>query len=276
METKGNIKVVLADRDGLYMKKVKSCLEGRGGIKVVGMASSGDQALNLVKGMKPDVLLVDALLDDKDGFWVLEMMKKNGLAVKACIMASAMGSDMVVRKAMGLGADYFMVKPIQGDILVTRMEQLVNTYATEGYDEEGIDEAGILNAIPQNNQKNLLYENLEADISNILSRMGIAASIKGYHYIRKAVMMAVEDEEIMIGITKGLYPDIAKAYKTTASKVERAIRHAIESSWKKNGREVFLEFAGYFSPDKPTNGQFIAALSEYFRLNYKKNQKRTA
>ncbi|NLK36473.1 MAG: sporulation transcription factor Spo0A [Epulopiscium sp.] len=275
METKGTIKVVMADRDGLYMKKVKACLEAKGGIHVVGMASSGDQALKLVKNLKPDVLLMDALLDDKDGFWVQEMMKKNGLTVKACIIASAMGSDMVVRKAMGLGADYFMVKPIQGDILLERMEQLVRSHSAENFEEEIVDEVEHLSTETPH-IANLLYENLEADISNILSRMGISASIKGYHYIRKAVMMAVEDEEIMIGITKGLYPDIAKAYKTTASKVERAIRHAIESSWKKNGREVFLEVAGYFSPDKPTNGQFIAALSEYFRLNYKRNQKRTA
>lgn len=277
MERKENITVVLADRDSLYMKKTKACLERKSNMRVVGMASSGDQAWNLVKSLKPDVLLGDALLDDKDGFWVLEMMKKEGVSVKACIIASAMGSDMVVKKAMGLGADYFMVKPIQGDILISRIQQLIQLRSSESYEDELLlDETMNSDVSTELHTSDLLYENLEADVSSILSRMGISASIKGYHYIRKAIMMAVEDEEVMIGITKGLYPDIAKAYRTTASKVERAIRHAIESSWKKNGREIFLEFAGYFSPDKPTNGQFIAALSEYFRLNCKKNHRRTA
>ncbi|MFR5718120.1 MAG: sporulation initiation factor Spo0A C-terminal domain-containing protein [Anaerotignum faecicola] len=107
----------------------------------------------------------------------------------------------------------------------------------------------------------------------MLSRMGISASIKGYHFIRKAVMMAVENQDVLVGITKGLYPDIAKQYKTTASKVERAIRHAIESVWKKNGPQIYFEIAGYLPTEKPTNGQFIAALSEYFRIRKKENRK---
>ena len=108
----------------------------------------------------------------------------------------------------------------------------------------------------------------------LLSRMGISASIKGYHFIRRAVIMAVEDEEMLVGITKGLYPDIAKQYKTSASKVERAIRHAIESAWKKNGPQVYFETAGYLPSEKPTNGQFIAALSEYFRLQKEERPKK--
>ena len=104
--------------------------------------------------------------------------------------------------------------------------------------------------------------------------MGISASIKGYHFIRKAVMIAVENQDVLVGITKGLYPDIAKQYKTTASKVERAIRHAIESVWKKNGPQIYFEIAGYLPTEKPTNGQFIAALSEYFRIKEKGKSKK--
>ena len=107
-----------------------------------------------------------------------------------------------------------------------------------------------------------------SDFSSLLSRMGVPASIKGYHFIRQAVMMAVEDAEVMIGITKGLYPDIARMYHTSASKVERAIRHAVESAWKKNGRQVYFEISGYHMIEKPTNGQFIAILAEYIRMRY--------
>lgn len=106
--------------------------------------------------------------------------------------------------------------------------------------------------------------------------MGISASIKGYHFIRKAVMMAVENQDVLVGITKGLYPDIAKQYKTTASKVERAIRHAIESVWKKNGPQIYFEIAGYLPTEKPTNGQFIAACRNIFALRKKENRKKSA
>ena len=117
------------------------------------------------------------------------------------------------------------------------------------------------------------FRNLEGEISVLLSRMGISASIKGYHFIRKAVILALEDEEALVGITKGLYPDIAKCYKTSASKVERAIRHAIESAWKKNGPQIYFEVAGYLPSEKPTNGQFLSALSEYFRLHEERPKK---
>lgn len=256
-------KVVLADRDGFYLQRLKRCLERKGEMAVLGMTDSGPALLQMAKETEPDVILMDILLSERDGFWVLENLKREGIDC-ICIMISAIDSDKLVRQAITLGADYYMAKPIQGELLLERIHQLLEH---EPVRKEKEEEAEVF---AEENP----FRNLEGEISVLLSRMGISASIKGYHFIRKAVMMAVEDEEVLVGITKGLYPDIAKMYKTTASKVERAIRHAIESAWKKNGPQVYFEVAGYLPSEKPTNGQLIAALSEYFRLQGEERPKK--
>lgn len=229
---------------------------------VLGMTDSGPALLEMAKDLQPDVILMDILLGERDGFWVLENLKRESIDC-ICIMISAIDSDKLVRQAITLGADYYMAKPIQGELLLERIHQLLDqeTVRTIKEMKEEVE------------REEDPFRNLEGEISVLLSRMGISASIKGYHFIRKAVIMAVEDEEVLVGITKGLYPDIAKMYKTTASKVERAIRHAIESAWKKNGPQVYFETAGYLPSEKPTNGQFIAALSEHFRLQEERPKK---
>ncbi len=255
-------KVILADRDGFYLQRLKRCLERKGEMHVLGMTDSGPSLLEMAKEMRPDVILMDILLSERDGFWVLENLRKEGLGC-ICIMISAIDSDKLVRRAIALGAEYYMAKPIQGELLMERIHQLLE------HDMVRLPER----AEEKTETEEDPFRNMEGEISVLLSRMGISASIKGYHFIRKAVLLAVEDAEVLVGITKGLYPDIAKMYKTTASKVERAIRHAIESAWKKNGPQVYFEIAGYLPAEKPTNGQFIAALSEYFRLREERAKK---
>ena len=263
MKEKEKTKVVLADRDGFYLQRLKRCLERKGDMTVVGIADNGPALLDLVMQTEPNVLLMDILLGERDGFWVLENIKKKGIPC-ICIFISAIDSDKLVRQAINLGADYYMAKPIQGELLMERIHQML---------EQETPAKEPVKAKAEEREENP-FEDLESEISILLSRMGISASIKGYHFIRKAVMMAVEDQDVLVGITKGLYPDIAKQYKTTASKVERAIRHAIESVWKKNGPQVYFEVAGYLPTEKPTNGQFIAALSEYFRIKGKGKSKK--
>ena len=265
MKEKGKKKVVLADRDGFYLQRLKRCLERKGEISVLGMTDSGPDLLEMAKRLKPDVMLMDILLGERDGFWVLENLKKEGIDC-VCILISAIDSDKLVRQAISLGAAYYMAKPIQGELLLERIHQLTEEEMPVGKKEVVPDTEVFGEENP--------FRDLEGEISVILSRMGISASIKGYHFIRQAVMMAVEDQDVLVGITKGLYPDIAKMYKTTASKVERAIRHAIESAWKKNGQQVYFEIAGYLPAEKPTNGQCIAALSEYFRMQQKERPKK--
>lgn len=256
-------KVLLADRDGFYLQRLKRCLERKGEMVVLGMTDSGPALLEMAKEFVPDVILMDILLGERDGFWVLENLKKEGLG-SICIMISAIDSDKLVRQAITFGADYYMAKPIQGDLLLERIHQLLE------------EETGTAREQKWENreEEENVFRDLEGEISVLLSRMGISASIKGYHFIRKAVLLAVDDPEVLTGITKGLYPDIAKMYRTTASKVERAIRHAVESGWKKNGSQVYFEIAGFLPAEKPTNGQFIAALSEYFRLQKEERPKK--
>ena len=258
MKENSKNKVLLADRDGFYLQRLKRCLERKNDMSVVGMTDSGPNVLEQAKRLQPNIILMDILLGERDGFWVLEQLHKEGIDC-ICILISAIDSDKVVRRAIHLGADYYMAKPIQGDLLLERIHQLLDS---EESSEKPVRKQ---ESIPY--PVEMTYHNPESEISMLLSRMGISASIKGYAFIRKAVMLAVEDEDVLIGITKGLYPCIARQYKTSASKVERAIRHAIESAWKKNGAQIYFEIAGYLPPDKPTNGQFIAALSEHFRMN---------
>ncbi len=262
MKEYGKSKVILADRDGFYLQRLKRCLERKGEMQVMGMTDSGPTVLEMAKELHPDVILMDILLGERDGFWVLEQLKKEELDC-VCIMISAIDSDKLVRQAITLGAAYYMAKPIQGELLLERIHQLLD------HEDERLTQKDIEEITVDENP----FRNLEGEVSVLLSRMGVSASIKGYHFIRRAVIMAVEDEEVLVGITKGLYPDIAKMYKTSASKVERAIRHAIESAWKKNGPQVYFEVAGYLPSEKPTNGQFIAALSEYFRLQEERPKK---
>lgn len=249
-------KVILADRDGFYLQRMKRCLERRGDMVVMGMTDSGPVLLEMAKSCHPDVILMDILLGERDGLWVLENLKRERLGCIS-IMISAIDSDKLVRQAITLGADYYMAKPIQGELLLERIHQLLQHESGQIRKTEPKEAAEELEDP---------FRNLEGEISVLLSRMGISASIKGYHFIRQAVLMAVEDQDVLVGITKGLYPDIGKLYHTTASKVERAIRHAIESAWKKNGPQIYFEVAGYLPAEKPTNGQFIAALSEFFRI----------
>ena len=260
MKNGKKLRIVIADRDMFYLQKLKVCLERKGEMVVIGMTDSGLEAFRLIEEKRPDVVLIDTVLGEKDGVWVLEQMQKKQIYCISIII-SAVDNDMVVRRAIMTGADYYMIKPIQGELLIERICQLTENNGIYEVDkEESVLSYDVVTGTTQQ------VTGLEAEISAVLSRMGIQASIKGYHFIRKAVMMAVEDREAMVGITKGLYPDLAKMYHTSASKVERAIRHAIESAWKKNGPQVYFEISGYMLSDKPTNGQFIAVLSEYFRM----------
>lgn len=260
-------KVVLANRDGFFLQKLKRSIERKEDLQVMDMVDDGRKLVEAVAEHDADVVLLDTILSGRDGFWALDQIKRRNPGC-VCIMITALDSDNLVRKAIGFGADYYMAKPIQGELLIERIYQLL--------DCETITEDVLCSEEKVESEEDYkLYErNLEYEISTFLNQMGISASIKGYHFIRQAILFTVRDEEALIGITKGLYPDIAKTYHTTANKVERAIRHAIESAWKKDGKKVYYEAVGYLTEEKPTNGQFIGAMTQYFRLQKGTGQKR--
>ncbi|MBR4935354.1 MAG: response regulator, partial [Anaerotignum sp.] len=163
MKEKGTRKVLLADRDGFYLQRLKRCLERKGEMRVLGMTDSGPALLEMAREMQPDVILMDILLGERDGFWVLENLKKEGVNC-VCIMISAIDSDKLVRQAIISGAEYYMAKPIQGELLLERIHQLLDHEVVRS--PEKVQKEEVVEEDP--------FRNLEGEISVLLSRMGIS------------------------------------------------------------------------------------------------------
>ena len=246
------IKVVVVDNNDIFRKTIINSLEKEKNIKVVGEASNGEEALNLVLNKEVDLVILDVILPKKDGLWLLEEIGDKCKNKPKCIVVSAMNCDSIVKKAVEAGASYFLSKPFESELLIKRILQI--------FDNEK-------EVIPTKTFTEVSKEKtLEMKITEVLNSFGITPSIMGFHYIRCAIEMAVYNTELLIGITKGIYPDIAKKYNTSSSKVERAIRHAIECIWRNGNSHIYCKTIGIMNSKKPTNSQFISILTEYFRL----------
>jgi len=242
------IKVIIADDNEAQRNKLEKALANVEGVSVVGSAASGSDALELIEKQRPAVAIIDVILSGADGFWVLEEASKRGLKTKF-IVATALSSETFVTKAMGLGASYYMIKPYDEKIIAGRVKEVASGLASGGVRAP---------ASPRQKQ-------LEEKISNIFITVGIPAHIKGYQFLREAIKLAVDRPEIINSITKELYPSIADHFKTSASKVERAIRHAIEVAWNRGKIENINSVFGikvYNTNEKPTNGEFIALVAD--------------
>ncbi len=218
--------------------------------EVVGSSIDGINAIAMIADKKPRFLILDLVLSGYDGMSVIEKLKEMKVQTKIIVL-SALTSDSAISKAIKVGADYFMAKPINFVLLKERMLEL----------EERMDvkDAGEL----------FHKVSLEEKISKIFINVGIPPHIKGYSFLREGVKMAVEDPEIINSITKKLYPMIGEKYSTTASKVERAIRHAIEVAWNRGRIENINNILGvraYIGAEKPTNGEFIALVADKMLL----------
>lgn len=225
---------------------------GEENFEVVGCATDGISAISIIAEKKPDFLITGLILAGYDGMSVISRVREIGLTTKI-IVISSMTSDEVVSKAISTGAQYFMAKPCNFSVLIECMKGFVN----------GKD------AVKQTNANYFHKISLEEKISKIFINVGIPAHIKGYNFLREGVKMAVEDPEIINNITKRLYPSIGEKYNTTASKVERAIRHAIEVAWNRGRIETINNILGvraYVGAEKPTNGEFIALVADKMLL----------
>jgi two-component system response regulator (stage 0 sporulation protein A) len=221
---KEKIKIFIADDNIDYVATVSSCLTREEDFEVVGSANDGLEAVEQIKVLKPDVVLLDVIMLRLDGIGVLEKLKEENVSLPICIMISAVGQDKITTRAISLGAQYYIVKPFEMDMLIKRIRELteLNTPTNIFYSNKS-------NYITtKENEK----PNLEAMVTNIIHEVGVPAHIKGYQYLRDGIMMVVDNIEVINQITKQLYPDLAKKYKTTPSRVERAIRHAIEVAWR--------------------------------------------
>lgn len=266
------IKVLIADDNYEFGNTLKKFLDGDEEIQVIGVAKDGEEAYEKIVSLKPDVALLDVIMPHLDGIGVLEKIQKSACLEKTpiFIMVSAVGQDKITQKAIASGADYYVVKPFDITVLIQRIKEIKNYDPNKmkkimtGYKE--LKSQYI--QIEDKDEK----ENLEALVTNMIHNIGVPAHIKGYQYLREAIIMVVNNIEVVNQITKQLYPEIAFKFNTTPSRVERAIRHAIEVAWGRGDPKTVESIFGYTisaSKGKPTNSEFIAMISDKLRLELK-------
>lgn len=276
-----DLHVVIADSNVQDRESKKRIMEGMG-MKVVLSTGDGSKALETIKQKKIDVVVMDMILPGVDGIGILEEVNNSNQKNRPIfIVETALRKENLVEQAIQSGADYYMMKPVSGQMLIKRMYQMVeNKYGTavsvKTEDYSGSASVEVKEPVKKNiNKKGYTYSgDLEMDITNILLEIGIPAHIKGYQYIREGIIMAFYDRNMLHYITKFLYPAIAKKYKTTSSSVERTIRHAIEVAWRRGNLETLEEVFGNTicaGRGKPTNSEFMALLTDKLRLEYRQN-----
>lgn len=266
---KEKISVLIADDNQEFSHTLSSYINSQNDMEVIGMARDGNEAIEMIKNINPDVVLLDVIMPHLDGIGVLEKINEINNLNPTRIMLSAVGQDKITQKAILLGADYYVVKPFDIELLIKRIRELryfKPTQVTSNFIAREMKQQYI------EISKDSKEENLEALVTNIIHEVGVPAHIKGYQYLREAIMMVVSDIDVINQITKNLYPNIATKYNTTPSRVERAIRHAIEVAWGRGQQEAVESIFGYTisaAKGKPTNSEFIAMIADKLRLELK-------
>jgi len=257
------IKVLIADDNLRSVSLLEEAIKKDKDIEVIGKAEDGMNALEQIRDKEPDVVLLDLIMPKLDGLGVMEHVKKDVTLKKvpAFIVITGIGQEVVTESAFEMGASYYMLKPFDYQLVISRIKQLRGVSSHRRCDGAGAKGGNAF-----------LERNLEADVTNVIHEIGVPAHIKGYHYLRDAIMMSVNDTEMLNSITKQLYPTIAKRHKTTPSRVERAIRHAIEVAWSRGKMDTIDALFGYTihgGKGKPTNSEFVALIADKIRLEYK-------
>jgi two-component system response regulator (stage 0 sporulation protein A) len=265
------ISVVIADENRKLLDMFQERVSMEQDIKISAMTRDGKEALCMIREKKPDVVLLDPILPSLDGLAVLEQLKDEEKQNLSVIMLSAMGQDLLAEEAYSLGARYFLLKPIDEENLLHKIRKCKDTFKSEK--EDNYLRGFIHNTDDKNRRKEKDPRvTLEIIVTNIIHEIGVPAHIKGYQYLRDSILMVVQDMDILNSITKQLYPAIAIHNHTTASRVERAIRHAIEVAWSRGKMDTIDELFGYtvnHGKGKPTNSEFVALIADKIRLEYK-------
>jgi len=243
------IKIMLTDADEDARDMLRDALEQTGRFVVVASTGNGSDVLQLIEDTRPDLLVLDYLLPGLDGLAVLRQMKKENRP--QVLMTSTFVTQSTAAEAGTLGAAMFLCKPYNESAMIDHLLRLAETAEQEARDHAS---------------------GLEELVTSIIHEVGVPAHIKGYQYVREAIMITVENLDVINSVTKVLYPEVAKKYHTTPSRVERAIRHAIEVAWDRGDLETLQKFFGYTvsnTKGKPTNSEFIAMISDRIRLKLK-------
>lgn len=252
-----DIRILIADSSSDFRLILKESIEMEAGMTVVGETSNGLEVQTLIEKKTPDILLMDVVLSGLDGLGVLKQISQQRNEKKpAVIILSYFLNEHTISEASELGARYFMLKPFDINSLIDKIRNFSTQSKTVSIDRG----------------RQIRNVNLETMVTNIIHEIGVPAHIKGYLYLREAIMLAVKDMDVINAVTKVLYPTIAKTFNTTASRVERAIRHAIEVAWDRGDIETLQKFFGYTvsnTKGKPTNSEFIAMIADRLQLQLK-------
>ena len=249
------IKIYIADGSDEYRSQFKAILEAEKSFLLCGCSGDGNEAAARIKETKPDVVIMDIVLSGTDGLGVMEAVICEAYKPMFIITSSFLG-DYLLNAASSLGAAYFIQKPFDTSLLPARIKSLMGNGTVSA------------SAIATKQERDL-----EAHVTEIIHEVGVPAHIKGYKYVRESIMMAVLDTEVINAVTKTLYPAVAKRFNTTPSRVERAIRHAIEVAWDRGDLETLQKYFGYTVSNvkgKPTNSEFIALIADRISLQRKR------
>lgn len=261
------ISVAIVDDNAKMVECMSNILESDEGINIVGKAKNGEEAYELIKRDEPDVVLLDLIMPKMDGLSLMDKLNNDNSITKMpfFIVTSAISNEAVIQDSFSYGAGYYMLKPFEMDMILDRVHS-----AKRGMGKKVSENKKIVAAFEDKQQ--YMERNIESDVTNIIHEVGVPAHIKGYQYLREAIILSVNDTEMLNSITKILYPTIAKKFQTTPSRVERAIRHAIEVAWNRGKMDTIDELFGYTinaEKGKPTNSEFIALIADKIRLEYK-------
>ncbi len=270
---KEKITVLIADDNQEFSQTLASYIDAQEDMEVIARAKDGTEVIDIIANTVPDVILLDVIMPHLDGLGVLENINKIKIEKKPiCIMLSAVGQDKITQRAIELGAQYYVVKPFDIEVLIQRIREFKFYKPASTNNNNFISRDTKTQYIEISADNNKTEENLEALVTNIIHEVGVPAHIKGYQYLREAIIMVVKDIDVINQITKSLYPQIAHKFNTTPSRVERAIRHAIEVAWGRGQQEVVENIFGYTISavkGKPTNSEFIAMIADKLRLELK-------
>jgi two-component system response regulator (stage 0 sporulation protein A) len=255
----------MADDNREFVSLMNQYFSEEDDMEIIGVGFNGVEILEVLENEQPDIIILDIIMPRLDGLAVLEKIRMENLQSQAkIIMLTAFGQEEITKRAVELGASFYILKPFEMDVLANRIRQLMSSPSQA------------ISSSPSSGARNMVtssrsggQRNLDARITSIIHEIGVPAHIKGYLYLREAITMVYNNLELLGSITKILYPDIAKKFNTTSSRVERAIRHAIEVAWSRGSVDSINKMFGYTinnNKAKPTNSEFIAMVADKLRL----------
>ena len=271
---KENLKVYIADDSLDMIHAMKEEMRKHSVYQVIGSACNGEQLLRELHGKQIDILVLDLIMSKKDGISVLRALKENQINVDHIVCTTPFINELIVAQVQHFHVDYLMVKPFEQSQLIEKLNIITGLQKVNKVNENPMNMK-----VSDDERERLLKLELESEITSLLHEIGIPAHIKGYMYLRTAILETYLNVDFLGQITKVLYPEIARKYATTSSRVERAIRHAIEVAWNRGNIDAIDDIFGYTisaSKAKPTNSEFIAMISDKLRLEHRLKSKNMA